>query len=147
MSLAMTRAEREAFLAGTRVAIVSIAEAGRGPLTVPVWYRYEPGGELRFATGATSRKARLLEDTGRASLCVQTETPPYLYVSVEGPTTIAEVDFERDTREMALRYLGPKMGESYLATTYPDGVSHEVIVRLRPERWWSADFRKFGGGA
>lgn len=64
-------------------------------------------------------------------------------MSVEGPTIIEAVDFERDTREMALRYLGPTMGEAYLATTYPDGTSREVIVRLNPERWWSADFRKF----
>jgi nitroimidazol reductase NimA-like FMN-containing flavoprotein (pyridoxamine 5'-phosphate oxidase superfamily) len=145
MSLAMSRAEREAFLAGTHVAIVSIAEAGRGPLTVPVWYRYAPGGEVRFATGSGSRKERLVKRAGRASLCVQTEKPPYLYVSVEGPTTIDVVDFERDTREMALRYLGPKMGEAYLASTYPDGTTSEVLVHLRPERWWSADFRKFGG--
>ena len=39
MSLAMSRAEREAFLAATRVGIVSIAEEGRGPLAVPVWYQ------------------------------------------------------------------------------------------------------------
>jgi len=147
MSLAMSRAEREAFLAATHVGIVSITEEGRGPLTIPVWYRYEPGGELRFATGDTSRKARLLQRAGRASLCVQTETPPYLYVSVEGPTTIGKVDFERDTREMALRYLGPRMGEAYLAATYPNGGTSEVLVRLRPERWWSADFRKFAGAA
>jgi hypothetical protein len=144
MSLAMSKAEREAFLAGTRVAIVSIAEPGRGPLAVPVWYRYVPGGEVRFATGEASRKARLLRDAGRASLCVQTETPPYMYLTVEGPTTIDQVDFERDTREMALRYLGPEMGEAYLASIYggADAV-REVLVRLRPERWWSADFRKF----
>ena len=146
MSLAMSRAEREAFLAGTHVAIVSIEEAGRGPLTVPVWYRYTPGGEVRFATGGESRKARFLRRARRASLCVQTETPPYLYVTVEGPTTIDAVDFERDIREMALRYLGPEMGEAYLAATYPNGTGSEVVVRLRPERWWSADFRKFGGG-
>jgi hypothetical protein len=86
----------------------------------------------------------LIERAGRASLCVQTETPPYLYVSVEGPTIIDAVDFERDTREMALRYLGPEMGAAYMAATYPDGASEEVIVRLRPERWSTADFRKFG---
>ena len=57
-SLSMSRAEREAFLAATRVGIVSVAEPGRGPLTVPVWYRYEPGGDLRFATGANSRNSR-----------------------------------------------------------------------------------------
>ena len=142
-ALAMSRAEREAFLAETRVGIVSITEEGRGPLTVPVWYHYAPGGEVRFATGDVSRKARLVKRAGRASLCVQTETPPYLYVSVEGPTTIDKVDFERDTREMALRYLGRQMGEAYLKSVYPNGVTSEVLVRLRPERWWSADFRKF----
>lgn len=145
MSLAMSRAEREAFLADTHVAIVSIAEEGRGPLAVPVWYRYRPGGDLCFATGGASRKARLLERAGRASVCVQTETPPYLYVTVEGPTTLEAVDFEHDIREMALRYLGPAMGAAYLAATYPEGTSSERLVRLRPERWSSADFRKFGG--
>jgi PPOX class probable F420-dependent enzyme len=147
MSLAMSRAEREAFLAETHVAIVSIAEEGRGPLSVPVWYRYTPGGEVRFATGEASRKTRLLLRAGRATLCVQTETAPYLYVTVEGPATFDKVDFERDTREMAIRYLGAKMGEAYLAGTYPNGTTSEVLVRLRPERWWSADFRKFGGAA
>ena len=147
MSLAMSRAQREAFLAETHVGVMSVQDEGRGPLTVPVWYRYEPGGEIRIAIGDTSRKARLLGRTGRASLCVQTETPPYLYVSVEGPTTIDVVDFERDTREMALRYLGPRMGEAYLAATYPNGVTSEVLVRLRPERWSTADFHKLGGAS
>jgi nitroimidazol reductase NimA-like FMN-containing flavoprotein (pyridoxamine 5'-phosphate oxidase superfamily) len=147
MSLAMSRAEREAFLADTHVGVVSISEDRRGPLTVPVWYRYTPGGEVLFATGDASRKRRLLERAGRASLCVQTETAPYLYVSVEGPTTIDRVDFEEHTREMALRYLGARMGEAYLRATYPNGTTSEVLVRLRPERWWSADFRKFGGAA
>ena len=34
----MTRTEREAFLAETRVGMLSVNEPGRGPLTVPVWY-------------------------------------------------------------------------------------------------------------
>lgn len=147
MSLAMSRAEREAFLADTHVGIVSIAEEGRGPLAVPVWYRYAPGGEVLFATAETSRKVPLLRKAGRASLCVQTESAPYLYVSVEGPIRFDRVDFERDTREMAIRYLGPDMGAMYLAATYPNGVTSEVLVRLRPERWWSADFRKFTGAS
>ena len=147
MSLAMSRADREAFLADTHVGIVSIAEEGRGPLAVPVWYQYAPGGEVLFATADTSRKAPLLRKAGRASLCVQTETAPYLYVSVEGPIRFDRVDFERHTREMAVRYLGAEMGAVYLAATYPNGVTSEVLVRLRPERWWSADFRKFTGAS
>ena len=147
MSLAMSRAEREAFLAGTHVGIVSVAEDGRGPCAAPVWYHYAAGGEVRFATGPESRKARLLHRAGRASQGVQTETPPNLYVSVEGPTSIAEVDFERDIREMALRYLGPRMGAAYLQATYPNGTTDEVLVRLKPLRWWSRDFRNFTGSA
>jgi nitroimidazol reductase NimA-like FMN-containing flavoprotein (pyridoxamine 5'-phosphate oxidase superfamily) len=68
--MTMTKQEREAFLADVHVGIVSIPQAGRGPLTVPVWYRYEPGGEVQFATGQDSRKGRLLTPGGRISLCV-----------------------------------------------------------------------------
>ena len=73
-SLSMSRSQREAFLAGTHVAIVSVADGARGPLTLPVWYRYEPGAAVRFVTGATSRKLGLIKKAGRVTLCVQTET-------------------------------------------------------------------------
>ena len=42
MSLAMTKAEREAFLADVHVGVVSIPEPGGAPVTVPIWYRYAP---------------------------------------------------------------------------------------------------------
>src|SRR5258705_3896727 len=106
MSQSMPPAEREAFLAEPRVAILSIAEAGRGPLAVPVWYLYEPGGDVRIWTAGNSRKARLLLLAGRASLVVQNPQPPYAYVSVEGPISSMEpVQVERDLRPLALRYL------------------------------------------
>ena len=56
MSLFMTKQEREAFLADVHVGVISIAEVGRGPLTVPIWYNYEAGGEIRIMTGRESRK-------------------------------------------------------------------------------------------
>lgn len=37
MTLLMTREEREMFLADLHVALVSIPEEARGPLTVPIW--------------------------------------------------------------------------------------------------------------
>jgi PPOX class probable F420-dependent enzyme len=142
--LTMTREEREAFLADTHVAVVGISEPGRAPLTVPVWYHYEPGGIVRIVTGRSSRKGKLLASAGRMSLCVQTETPPYKYVSVEGPVTIVPNDGDRRTeREMALRYLGPQMGEMYLASTadqLPEGQG--IIVELRPARWYTVDYSK-----
>lgn len=143
MSLAMSKEEREAFLAATRVGIVSIGEVGRGPCTVPVWYQYEPGGSVRFSTAASSRKAKLLGAGARISLCVQTETAPYSYVSVEGPATVGPVDYEKHIREMALRYLGPEIGGAYLAQTHPGGTTEgSILVTLEPERWWSVDYGK-----
>jgi hypothetical protein len=75
---------------------------------------------------------------------VQTETPPYKYVTIEGPVTVAgKPDFERDVRAVAIRYLGEQMGEMYLAAT---AAEHEaaVLVRITPERWETVDFSTFG---
>ena len=141
MSLAMTRAEREAFLADVHVGVISLAEPGRGPLTVPIWYAYEPGGELRVVTGRDSRKGRLLAAAPRVAFCVQTEKPPYRYVSVEGPVVhVGPADRERDVRPIAHRYLGPELGERYLEATAD--AEESILVRVRPERWLSVDYAK-----
>ena len=140
--LAMTTPEREAFLAELHVGIISISEDGRGPLAVPVWYGYEPGRELRVVTGKASRKGRLLERAGRFSLCVQTEIPPYRYVSVEGPIIAIEAaDVERDLRPLAHRYLGRAGGDAYIASTREEHADN-VLVRMRPQRWLTADYTK-----
>lgn len=143
MSLKMTKAEREAFLADLHVGVISIAEKDRGPLTAPIWYGYEPGGELWILTGRNSRKGRLLREAGRFSLVAQTETPPYKYVSVEGPiTSIEKPDLERDERSMAHRYLGPKLGDGYVEATRADGDVDNILVKMRPERWLTTDYSK-----
>lgn len=139
----MSRAKREEFLAATHVGIVSIADGTRGPLTVPVWYRYAPGGAVRFVTGANSRKAKLLRAAGRAGFCVQTEAPPYQYVSIEGPITLGTPDYEADVRQVALRYLGEQMGEMYLAGSAEDP-EPTVLIELKPERWFSVDYSQMG---
>jgi hypothetical protein len=91
VSLAMTKQERETLLADLHVGIISIPEEGRGPLTVPIWYSSEPGGELRVVTARTSRKAQLFQHAGRFSVCVQTETEPYKYVSVGIHWALADI--------------------------------------------------------
>jgi nitroimidazol reductase NimA-like FMN-containing flavoprotein (pyridoxamine 5'-phosphate oxidase superfamily) len=54
MSLSMSQAEREEFLAGVHVGVLSVgAGEGRAPITTPVWYSYQPGG-----TGGYSRTDR-----------------------------------------------------------------------------------------
>jgi nitroimidazol reductase NimA-like FMN-containing flavoprotein (pyridoxamine 5'-phosphate oxidase superfamily) len=138
----MTRKEREEFLADLHVGIISIPDEGRGPLTVPVWYAYQPGGELRLVTARASRKGRLLEKARRFSLCAQTEAAPYKYVSVEGPIVALEAsDVERDLRPIARRYLGTEQGDAYITESREEHADN-VLVRMRPERWLAFDFSK-----
>lgn len=143
MSQQMTKAEREIFLADLHVGVISIAEKNRGPLSAPIWYDYEPGGDLWILTGRDSLKGRLLLETQRFSLVAQTETPPYQYVSVEGPiTSIDKPDLERHERPMAHRYLGPKLGDGYIEATRSDGEADIILVKMRPERWLTTDYSK-----
>jgi len=143
----MTTQERERFLSDPHVGIISIPEDGRGPLTVPVWYAYVLEGELRVVTGRASRKGRLLERAGRFSLCVHTDVTPYRYVSVEGPVVAIEAaDVDRDLRPLARRYLGVQAGDAYIVATRDDHRDH-VLVRMRPERWLTADYGKADGSS
>src|SRR5262245_47288390 len=134
MSLIMTKQEREAFLADVHIGTISISEEGRGPLTVPIWYAYDSEGELRIMTGRESRKGRLLARAGRFRLCVQTETPPYKYVSVEGAITSSEAaDIERDLRPLARRYLGKEGGDRYVEETRHLAThTDNVLISIQP---------------
>jgi PPOX class probable F420-dependent enzyme len=144
-ALAMTKAEREEFLAGLHVGVVSVVEEGRGPLTVPVWYGYQPGGDVWFLTGGSTRKAMALRNAGRASLCAQTEAAPYQYVAVEGPVTITDGFDPERRKELAEKYLGAEFGALYLAST-EEGAADNVTVVLHPERWLSTDYNKLLAG-
>lgn len=137
-------AEREDFLAGLHVGVLSVDDPGRGPFSVPVWYAYEPGGTVTVITGGRSVKAQRLHAAGRFSLCVQTESMPYQYVSVEGPvsTTDTTVDAE-ERRALAYRYLGAAYGDLYLAATADDAAG-SVAFRMTPERWRTTDYGKLG---
>ena len=84
MALTMTQSEREEFLAGVHVGVLGVTEPDGGALAVPIWYGYEPGGDIWIVTGKTSRKGRSWTATGQFSLCAQTEEIPYKYVSVTG---------------------------------------------------------------
>lgn len=136
----MTPAEREAFLASVHVGVLSIAEPDRGPLTVPIWYAYESGGDVWLWTDTTSRKAALLRQAGRASLCVQQEIRPYKYVSIEGPIVAITSATTADIHHLATRYLGAEEADAYVAGLEGGGATDtDCVVRIRPERWLTFD--------
>ena len=137
----MTESEREEFLAGLHVGVIGIERSDGPPLVVPVWYSYEPGGDVEVLTSASSTKGRLAAAAGRASLCAQQEELPYKYVSVEGPVEIDELgdDAKAAVLPMAIRYLGEEMGRGYAAG---DTASDEIRIRIRPDRWFTVDYAK-----
>jgi len=140
----MTRQERETFLADLHVGVISIPRSEGPPLTVPIWYDYEPGGDIWVLTGPTSRKGRLLHEGTQVSLVAQREALPYAYVTVEGTVTgIRDAQVEADSRPMARRYLGEEGGDAYTAAN-PDDSS--VRLTIRPDRWLTVDYAKAGLG-
>ncbi|HTT86662.1 MAG TPA: pyridoxamine 5'-phosphate oxidase family protein [Acidimicrobiales bacterium] len=142
MALSMSRLEREEFLADLHVGVMGVNEPGRAPLTVPVWYSYRPGGLVSVITGDGSQKARRVAEAGRFSLCAQTETAPYRYVSVEGPVVATDRPVDPgERRAVAYRYLGPEIGDLYLAAT-AERAAENCVIRMAPEHWRTADFAK-----
>jgi Pyridoxamine 5'-phosphate oxidase len=135
----LSQRDRELFLAEPHVAALSVsAGQGRGPLIVPIWYQYTPGGEAWVLTEARSRKARLIETAGRFALMVDRVMPTTRYVSVEGPVTRAIPGTDALLLEIAARYLPPDKVPAYIEFAETE-LGEQVAIYLRPERWLTAD--------
>jgi hypothetical protein len=131
--------ERELFLAEPHIAALSVSGgSGRGPLTVPIWYQYTPGGEAWVLTEEASLKARLIQAAGRFTLMVDRVEPTTRYVSVEGPVTRTVPETDELLREIAGRYLPPEKADAYSAMAKAE-FGPQVVIYLRPERWLTSD--------
>ena len=145
MNIAMSIDDREKFLAGVHIGVIGVDDSRgqRAPLLVPVWYAYEPGGDVVVQTRRDSVKAELIRGVGRFSLCVQDESAPYRYVSVEGPIVAVNDPVDPDARAaLAHRYLDPVTASAYL-TANRHQLVEDVLFRMRPQRWRTADFSVF----
>jgi hypothetical protein len=141
--MALTQEEREQFLAEPHIAALS-AYAGdtRGPLTVPIWYQYTPGGEPWILTAPGSRKARLIEANGFFSLMVERLEPSTRYVTVDGSVSSIEPGTDAQLEEMTRRYLSGEAADKYLEFARTELGEH-VVIRMKPEHWLSADMGSF----
>jgi PPOX class probable F420-dependent enzyme len=112
--------------------LATVREDGR-PHLAPVWFDVDEDGSLFFNTGQSTVKGRNLTRDGRASMCVDDERPPFSFVVVEGRAEIIDdlTEVRRWATRIGGRYMGPARAEEYGAR---NGVSGELLVRLRPER-------------
>src|SRR3954463_3759547 len=141
--MALSREEREQFLAESRVAALSVyAGDTRGPLTVPIWYQYTPGGEPWILTEPGSRKARLIESTGYFSLMVEREEPTVRYVAVDGAVSRIEPATDAQLEEMTRRYLKGEAADKYLEFAHKD-LGANVAIYMQPQHWISSDMGSF----
>jgi hypothetical protein len=63
---------------------------------------------------------------------------------VQGTVVSAEpADVARDLKPVVRKYLGAEVGDAYVHNTRPDGTD-EIVVRIRPQRWYSRDFGRTG---
>ncbi|OLR93890.1 hypothetical protein BJP25_14965 [Actinokineospora bangkokensis] len=139
----MGRAEREAFLAEPRVAVLSVVSEGdRPPSTLPTWYAYEPGGTLTVVTRQGRRKSRLIRRAGVLSLSVQRPEVPYRYVTVEGTVVRQEPATEADLRRIGARYLPAADLDGWVAWEAGGQNANGTpeVVEVRPDRWLTGDF-------
>ncbi|MFE6038554.1 pyridoxamine 5'-phosphate oxidase family protein [Streptomyces sp. NPDC056452] len=138
--MALNREEREQFLAEPHVAALAVdtGEPGRAPLTVPIWYQYEPGGDIWIMTGRDSRKGVLIAKAGRFSLMVERIAPTIRYVSVEGPVTATTPATREQLVEISARYLPAEKVEGYVDFAWREH-GEQVVIHMRPQRWLSSD--------
>ena len=141
----LTEQERQEFLAEPHIGVLSVAsDDERPPLTVPVWYGYEPGGDLTFFTGTQGRRARksgLIERAGVLSLSVQREEFPYRYVTVEG--TVVGSDRPPSAEQMLAvvrRYLPEEAAQGFVQAELGNPSGELVLFTIRPDRWLTFDF-------
>lgn len=141
--MALSQDEREQFLAEPHIAALSVyAGDTRGPLTVPIWYQYTPGGEPWILTSPSSRKARLIEATGFFSLMVERAEPTVRYVAVDGALSRIEPGTDALLEEITYRYLSGESAEKYLQFARTELGEH-VAIYLQPQHWLSSDMGTF----
>jgi nitroimidazol reductase NimA-like FMN-containing flavoprotein (pyridoxamine 5'-phosphate oxidase superfamily) len=149
MARQMSEKERQEFLAEPRIGVLSVARGGdRPPHTTPVWYAYEPGGDVTFFTGTQgrkSRKAELVRKAGVLSLTVQREQFPYGYVTIEG--TVVREDRPPPAEQafaVASRYLPEEAAQGLVQAEIGHPTGEFVLFTVRPDRWLTFDFSDEG---
>ena len=139
----MSRQEREEFLAGTHVGVLSVAGPdGQAPTSVPTFYAYEPGGAITMFTGTQRRTPKRIErirEAGVVTLVAQREEMPPAYVTVEAE--VAEIGPPTSEQMVAIarRYMPEEHAQGFVQAELGDPENTVVLLTLTPTRWFTSD--------
>jgi PPOX class probable F420-dependent enzyme len=122
--------ELHSFLAmGCRTAKIACVKKDGSPVVSPVWFILD-NGELVFTTMNTSLKYRLILRDSRVSVCVENDSYPYGFASIQGIATLHELqvdDLLKWTTQIASRYVPQELVSQFGRRNAVDG---EVLVRV-----------------
>jgi PPOX class probable F420-dependent enzyme len=110
------------------------------PRVVPIWFSHIDG-DIIMVTGPKAEKARSLEKNPAVALTIDSSTPPYKVLLVDGDAKLEPVEgMAPEYRPIVERYLGPA-AEAYLAALLPR-VKRQVRIRVTPRASRVFDFVK-----
>ena len=132
---AMDEAKREAFLARTRLGILTTLRKDGSPTAVPIWYDWD-GTAVRIFTSKSSPKVKRLQRDPRASMLVVNDVgEPEAWVLFEGKIDIEEGGTADLMTKLAHRYWDMSRPD-YQATlqSWLETDDGRCLLVLKPER-------------
>jgi PPOX class probable F420-dependent enzyme len=116
-----------ALLAAPKCATLATYRRDGTVLLSPVWHEWHAGGfSVVLSEGGIN--ARLVRRDPRVSIVVYEDMPPYAGLELRGAARLSAEDGRDTLRRIAVRYLGDREAEAYVAgATWED-----VVLRLEP---------------
>lgn len=115
----MERAEWLPFVThGTRTGKVATVRMNGSPHVAPIWFLIDTVGgvdRIVFNTGANTLKGKALRRDPRFAMCVDSDEPPYSFVTFQAQASIVEDPAEMLPWSIRIgaRYMGEERGEEF----------------------------------
>jgi PPOX class probable F420-dependent enzyme len=125
-------------LSGANLARLAYVGLDGRPRVVPIWFAHNDG-ELMMITGPKAEKAKALAANPAVAMTIDSSTPPYKVLLVQGDARLEEVEgMAPEYPEIVRRYLGPAT-DVYLGQLR---VKRQVRIRVTPTSSRIFDFVK-----
>ncbi|MEH6592669.1 MAG: PPOX class F420-dependent oxidoreductase [Halioglobus sp.] len=115
---------------GCRTAKIACVKKDGSPIVSPVWFVLDEG-ELVFTTMNTSLKYKLIQRDSRVSVCVESDSYPYGFATIQGIATVHELhrdDLLGWTMKIAARYVPQELVSQFGRRNAVEG---EVLIRVK----------------
>ena len=126
-------------LSGANLARLAYVGLDGRPRVVPIWFAHLDG-EFVMVTGPKADKVPAIERNGAVALTIDSSTPPYHVLLVNGDATVEHTDgMAEEYPAIVERYLGPDGAKGYLASLR---VKEQRRIRVAVRSWRILDFVK-----